>query len=344
MCFFALMCLLLAGQSERQFPPIGIIDFYGIRTVSEAQVHQALDFHEGDQISGDQFEKKVQVAEGKLETLSGVKKARLTFTCCTEGTKTILYVGIEETAAPCRKFLPAPQGTVRLPAEVVQAGKDFEAAFEKALQNSDFEEDDSQGFALFHNPETRAVQLRFPVLAGKHLAILRDVLWNSSDVGDRALAAQVLGYAKDKQSVVPDLLNAMQDASAGVCNNAMRAMMVFARYSPGAPDKKVRIPPQPFVEMLNSCIWTDRNKSAAAVSELTKERDPATLAELRLHALSSLVEMARWKSLGHATSSLLVLGRLGGLSEDAIQKELDRGDKESVIGAALKAAQVGKAK
>ena len=117
----------------------------------------------------------------------------------------------------------------------------------------------------------------------------------------------------------------------------MRALMVFARYSPKAPSETVRIPAQPFVEMLNSCIWTDRNKSAAALAELT--RDPAILTELRTRALPSLVEMARWKSLGHGTYSLWILGRLGGLSDEAIQMKLDRRDRESMIVAALKAAQ-----
>lgn len=187
------------------------------------------------------------------------------------------------------------------------------------------------------------MQLRFPALAEKYLTNLRDVLRNSSDGGDRALAAQLLGYAKDKRSVIPDLLDAMRDPSDGVRNNAIRALMVFAKYSPSPPGQKVRIPPQPFVEMLNSCIWTDRNKSAAALSELTKARDPAILTELRFDALPSLVEMARWKSLAHATFSLWILGRLAGLTDDAIQENLHRGDRERVIGAALKTAQMSKA-
>jgi hypothetical protein len=341
MGLLALLVLLLSWQATDQIPPIGIIDFYGIRSLPEAQVRQALDFHEGDQLSSDQFGKRVQAAERKLETLPGIKKARLNFICCAEANKLILFVGIEETGARCQEFAPAPQGTVRLPADVVQASKDIDAAFEN-MQADGLEEDDSQGYALFHDPGMRAVQLRFPALAEKNITILRDVLRNSSDAADRAFAAEVLGYAKDKQAVVSDLLDAMRDASDSVRNNAMRALMVFARYAPKEPGGTIRIPGQPFVEMLNSCIWTDRNKSAAALAELTKGRDPAIMTELRMHALPSLVEMARWRSLGHATYSLWILGRLGGLSDEAIQMKLDRGDRESVIGAALKATQANK--
>jgi hypothetical protein len=338
MPLLALLALLLSWQTADQIPPIGIIDFYGIRNLPEAQVRQALDLHEGDQLSSDQFGKKVQAAEHKLEALPGVKRARLSLICCAEGNKTILFVGIEETGTPCQDFAAAPQGTVRLPADAAQASKDIDAAFEN-MQADGLEEDDSQGYALFHDPGMRAVQLRFPALAEKHPTILRDVLRNSSDAADRAFAAEVLGYAKDKQAVVSDLLDAMRDASDSVRNNAMRALMVFARYSPEEPGGTIRIPGQPFVEMLNSCIWTDRNKSAAALAELTKGRDPAIMSELKRHALPSLVEMARWRSLGHATYSLWILGRLGGLSDEAVQMKLDHGDRESVIIAALKGAQ-----
>ena len=211
MGLLALLVLLLSWQATDQIPPIGIIDFYGIRSLPEAQVRQALDFHEGDQLSSDQFGKRVQAAERKLETLPGIKKARLNFICCAEANKLILFVGIEETGARCQEFAPAPQGTVRLLADVVQASKDIDAAFEN-MQADGLEEDDSQGYALFHDPGMRAVQLRFPALAEKNITILRDVLRNSSDAADRAFAAEVLGYAKDKQAVVSDLLDAMRDA------------------------------------------------------------------------------------------------------------------------------------
>jgi hypothetical protein len=53
------------------------------------------------------------------------------------------------------------------------------------LQEGGLEEDDSQGYALFHDPGMHAVELRFPALAEKHFTILRDVLRNSSDAADR---------------------------------------------------------------------------------------------------------------------------------------------------------------
>jgi len=55
--------------------------------------------------------------------------------------------------------------------------------------------------------------------------------------------------------------------------------------------------------MLNSIEWTDRNKSSLALYRLTENRDPKVLTILRRKALRSLVEMARWKTLGHARAA-----------------------------------------
>jgi hypothetical protein len=52
--------------------------------------------------------------------------------------------------------------------------------------------------------------------------------------------------------------------------------------------------------------------------------------------MAPLIEMARWKSDGHAMPALMILGRIGGQSEDAIQAAWARGERESIISAALK--------
>ena len=88
---------------------------------------------------------------------------------------------------------------------------------------------------------------------------------------------------------------------------------------------------EPFIAMLNSIEWTDRNKASLALLELTGKRDPAILAMLRAEAFLSLVEMARWKSPGHAYSGFVLLGRVGGLAEDEIQAAWDGGYRETLI-------------
>jgi hypothetical protein len=251
----------------------------------------------------------------------------------------MIYVGVEEAATPCITFSPAPTGSVRLTEDVIRAAKATEEAVRQAVLKGDSTEDDFQGHALSSDAQVRAIQLSLIPLAEAHLANLRDVLHNSSDADQRAVAAEVLGYVKDKNAVVPDLVAAISDPYSGVRNNAMRAVEVFSKYSPKPPGKKIQIPARPFIAMLNSCDWTDRNKSAAAVAGLTESRDPALLAEISKTAFASLLEMARWKSMGHAMTSLIILGRIGGLPEEQIYKDADAGDREAIFAAATKARQ-----
>lgn len=232
-------------------------------------------------------------------------------------------------------FRSAPEGTVRLAADIIQAGEEFTKALISAVQRSDAGEDHSQGHALSHDFAMRAVQERFLEYAGRDLAHLRLVLRDSSDERHRALAAQVLGYVADKQAVVDDLLYGMSDPSDEVRNNAMRTLLVFAAATPTAARPAIRVPYDPFIALLGSPIWSDLNKASVALMQLSNDRDSELLARLRREAIVPLVEMARWKSAGHAMAAFMILGRIAGHSEDAIERAWERGERDTVINAAL---------
>ncbi|HKW98685.1 MAG TPA: hypothetical protein VJN43_13190 [Bryobacteraceae bacterium] len=82
--------------------------------------------------------------------------------------------------------------------------------------------------------------------------------------------------------------------------------------------------------MINSGIWTDRNKGSFALDELTRAGDPRLLEALRATALDSLIEMARWRSTGHAIPARVVLGRIAGIPEDRLL-ELASGPPERIL-------------
>jgi hypothetical protein len=327
----ALVLLLGAARAPTQdHPRIGIIDFYGLRHVSESQAREALKILEGEKVPD-----SVTEAEHRLAALPGVLSARVSRTCC-DGGRAILYVGIEEQGSPVLRFRSAPQGSIRLPDDVVQVGDDFDKTALQAIQRGDAGEDDSKGHALMHDPTARAIQERFITCAARDLSRLRDVLRHSDNGKHRALAAQVLGYAVDKRAVVGDLVYAMKDSSDEVRNNSMRALWVMAKLASRSPELKIRVPTKPFIRLLNSPVWSDRNKSSLALMELSDNRDPALLISLQRQALRSLIEMARWKSDGHAAAAFWLLGRITGSSEDRIQTMWSHGDREAVIDAALK--------
>jgi hypothetical protein len=136
--------------------------------------------------------------------------------------------------------------------------------------------------------------------------------------------------------VVGDLVFGMSDPVENVRNNAMRALAVFAGMRPVAARPIIRVPYEPFIELLNSPVWTDRNKASMALTGISERRDPTLLTKLRGKAMAPLVEMARWKSEGHAMPALLMLGRMSGQPDDAVLAALARGEREVIINAALK--------
>jgi hypothetical protein len=333
MSWLIFLALLLPVSQDPQFPPIGIIDLYGLRNISERQVREALQIKEGDPSSVETKDARL-----RLESLSGVAEAQINRVCCDAG-KAVLFVGIREKGTPSLQFRPAPQGKVRLPEDVVQAGEDYQKAVSDAVIKGNTGEDDSQGHALFNDPAARAVQERLIKFAARDLNLLRNVLGHSADAEHRALAAEVIAYTANKQAVVNDLVEAMRDPAGEVRNNATRALAVMAGSARQTTKQPIKIPVRPFIEMLNSIEWTDRNKSSLTLVRLTDKRDPAILSELRQKALPSLIEMARWKSSGHAYASFFLLGRIAGLPEDEMTAAWERGDRLSFIETAIKRAK-----
>lgn len=331
---FLIATLCSAAGQEFQ---IGIIDVYGLSRVPVDQVRGALAFKEGDAISlgGDQQPAFLTASEKRVAQLPGVAGARIKVVCCDQG-RAIAYVGVEEAGATTMRFRAAPTGTARLATDIVESGEQFSKAGLLAAQRGDAEEDRSAGHALNRDPAMRAIQERFLVYAKRDLPALRLVLRSSSDAAHRALAAQVLGYTADKQAVIEDLVDGMIDPSEDVRNNAMRTLMVFAESVPGEMGPPTpRIPFEPFIDFLNSPVWSDRNKASWALMALTAGKDPELLAKLRKQALVPLVEMARWKSAGHALAAFMILGRMAGYSDETTFPFWERGDRETVIRAAI---------
>jgi hypothetical protein len=126
-------------------------------------------------------------------------------------------------------------------------------------------------------------------------------------------------------------VRASRDPDDGVRNNATRALGVLLRSNHALASE---VPPDSFIEMLNSGTWTDRNKGALLLAELTAGRNPGLLAKIRAAALDSLIEMASWRRPGHAGFSRIILGRVAGLPEDRVQKLNGNGPVDEILQAA----------
>lgn len=325
------IALLAAGLLPAQEGPrIGIIDFYGLRKVSEKQIRKALGVSEGDFLPRSKGD-----VEDRLDTIPGIVESHLEATCCEDG-KVILYVGVEEKGSPHFELRNEPDQDILLPGEIEEAYHEFLSAVNEAVRKGETEEDLTRGHSLMANATARSKQERFASLADQYLKELREVLRGSADEEQRAIAAYVIGYAPDKAKVVDDLQYALRDADETVRSNATRAMGALAVLAHRDPDSGIKIEPTWFIEMLNSIIWTDRHYAATTLVNLTESRNPSALDQLRERALPSLAEMARWKQLAHALPAYILLGRVAGFTEKDIQDAWSRGDRESIIQAALK--------
>ena len=166
--------------------------------------------------------------------------------------------------------------------------------------------------------------------AERHLDTLRQVLRRSADPEQRKIAGLVIGYAKDKNAVLDDLQYAVLDADEAVRNNASRSIGAIAVLAQERPELGIEIDPDPFIDMLNSLVWTDRNKATLVLGTLAGSRDARLLEQLRQRALPSLIDMTRWKS-GHAAGGYSILGRMSGLSDDELEDAWEKGERERVI-------------
>ena len=324
---------LAITATQAQDLKVDVLDFYGLHKIPESQIRKALGVREGDRMPPSKGD-----AETKLDQVPGVVEAHLEAVCC-DGGRTILYVGIEERGAPHFDLREPPEGNVALPDEIVSTYNRFLQAAEAASRRGSTDEDLTHGHPLAADGAARAIQEMLPALVDQNLAQIREVLRNSDDESQRAIAAYVLVYATRKSGIVNDLQNALKDADAGVRSNAVRSLVALSVLAKLDPSSEITISPTWFIEMLNSLSWSDRHRALWALQTLTDSREPLVLDQLRNRSLDALIDMARWKTLSHALPAFILLGRVAGMAEPDIQSAWTRGDRDVVIAAAKKKAK-----
>lgn len=297
-----------------QATTIDHVDVYGLRRVTRAQLDERLGLFPGAPADLD----REALAE-ELRAMDGVVDARVILMMAPGSA--IALVGILEEGTPTLELRPAPTGDATLPPAFHEVHDALTQATLDGLRSGVAGEDHAAGHALSDFPPAREQEERLAALTTEHLERVRRVLREAADARERSIAAQAIAYHEDKAAIVDDLARAVTDADSGVRNNAVRALSVLAEWANGQDGFELDLDPTPFVTMLDSLEWTDRNKAAALLMALTEDRDPELLAALRERALPALEEMARWHSAGHAFFSLQILGRVAGLSDEEIHEQ-----------------------
>jgi hypothetical protein len=328
--------MLGAISVPAQAPLIGDINLYGLRKVTPEKILHVLKLHTGDPLPGSKAD-----MEDSLDQISGVVLSHVEAVCC-EGPRMILFIGIEERGAPHAAFRSDPAGDVVLPAFLVDTYHSFLGAVETAAAQGHSAEDLSAGHSMMDDTKAWAYQQRFLEVVPENLKILREVLHNCSEPGQRATAAALIGYAPNKGDVIEDLQYALQDPDESVRANALRSLTAIAVLAAKQPALGLRISPTWMVELLNSVVLSDRVESVKALLALTEGSDPKkypesqpTLDLIRERGLHTVVEMARWKTPQYSLPPFLLASRLAGIPYvDALQRWAT-GNHEAVLEKAL---------
>ncbi|MBS1557013.1 MAG: HEAT repeat domain-containing protein [Bacteroidetes bacterium] len=328
-----LLLLLRLDHVLSQTIQVGIIDYYGPRPAN-AIFDDCLPFKVNDTISFltdsiSYVNARREILECILEEQS-IKQADITFICCDaiEG-KWMAFIGTSDEPKTHNNENSKTMD-LRLPVELTKSYDSLSNLLLDGIQSGESSEDDSEGHALFSYPPCRKIQRRFIVYAANYLETLRNVIKSSMHSRERAAAATIIAYYHDKRDIVNDLLTAVKDEDEGVRNDAIRALGIILKYAQERPNLKISIQPDPFISLMNSISWTDRNKSVGILLTMSEQRDKTFLQQVKKEILKSIVDMAKWKSEGHALAGYIILGRIAGWTDIDIH-ESSKGDRSKMI-------------
>ncbi len=321
---------VVASRPDKE--TIAIIDFFGYGHFDVVKLRSVLPIQPGESIKQADWSTYRSRIDEAIRSQTGKYPTDVVRLCCDGRGNSMIYIGVAGTSSVAVQHKPAPTGEARLPAAALKLNQETEDALNKAALAGTTQEDESNGYALSADPELRAKELQIREFALANEALLRTVLFSSSNAEHRAIAAQFLGYANVSARQIADLTEAARDPDDGVRNNAVRALGVIASSS---QQRARMILPNPFIAFLKSDKWVDRNKGSWLLINLTESRDPKLLKQLRKEAMDALVEMARWQFAGHASLARRLLGRIAGIEEARLDTLIDS-QPEAIIAAAKK--------
>jgi hypothetical protein len=305
-------------DAQETLPPIGQINFFGYGGVDLRAVELALPIKPGEVLELSRLESTQHLIEERIKTVVGRDPSNIDFVCCDEHQHLLIYIGLAGIGSR-PPFYAAPTHVRRLDPVALELYRQDLDALMPAMQRGDAGEDDSQGYALNTDASLRKIQLAIRAYAVDRGPEFEAVLRDSNDAKQRSTAAALLGYARRSPEQIKTLLNAILDPDSEVRNNAVRALFVLTSVK-DAPRLEADV--KPLVALLNSGVWSDRNKSSLLLDQLTRTRNPAILETLRRTAFDALVEGASWHGdPGHADAFVILLGRMANVPEDRILPE-----------------------
>jgi hypothetical protein len=310
---------------------VGSIDFFGGQGRDTAALLAKLPVKVGQALKEEQMEALQSAISVTVQAAMGKPSTDVAVMCCDEPGELQLYVGLQGSSYRAPRYAAAPTGVATLPDDGVGLYRKYMEAFAHAVQSGNSQEDDSKGYALTKDSAAHAIELTMREYALKHGEWIQRVLGEGKDAEQREAAAALLGYGERSEAQINELAQAADDPDSEVRNNAVRALEVLAAAAP-----LVGLHVEPFVTMLYSGQWTDRNKASLLLARMTEGRDGTMLRRLRDEAMGPLLDGAKWQSAGHAYAFLLILGRIGGIDEGRLGKMIESGERREIVAAVQK--------
>lgn len=321
------IALVLSLQQPLR-PHIGEIIFFGTDGMNVQKLQSALSIPKGE-LTDDQISELFQRIDSTVESTLGHKPTEVGMVCCNSRGEDVIHIGLGGRNTVAIPFLAAPKGQTCFSADVVRLYEGFGKAIVEAVRTGNGGEDDSKGYALSNDSALREKELAARKYALAHLQRVEQVLQSCARPEDRQAAAWLLGYGSQSKKQIAALMRASRDEDEAVRNEAVRALGVLATSNSKTASE---IPADSFIEMLNSGVWTDRNKAGWLLVMLSSNRNPKLLQQLKSTALPSLIEMAKWDP-GHAEAYRVLLGRIAGLEEARIHQLIDSGRVNEILAA-----------
>ena len=325
-----LVLFLGAALAQDQSFVIGEIEFFGYSHLKLDRIKAAIPLHEGDVIAVADIPAGKQKIKESVKREVGREPTDIAFNCCDNHGNLVIYIGLPGDSSRSIAHNPRPRGSTRLPQSILNLYDQAMALTLEAIQKQPGE-DTSRGYGLSAYPPLRERELAIREYAITSELLIRRVLKSSAEAKQRQVAAHALGYARQSRAQISTLVRASRDEDDYVRNNAVRALAVLASSSERV---SAWIPPKDFAQMLNSDTWSDRNKAGRLLVILTRGRNPRLLRVVRLEALDSLVEMARWRDPSHASDARTILGRIAGIEERRLGEMVASGNVDEIINVA----------
>ncbi len=315
LAFLFYITTIRASEAEAEKVKLEGVYFFGYEGFNINDLRQTFSLKKGTIVDlNEWFPKRVNELKAEIKTITGAAATDIALIHTEEGQ--ILFVGIpgKSNSKPSERNAIGTKA-VATPVEIKSAYDRMIELLPKAVARKTKE--DVEQFDAAKNELRRLSRAKRPEL----LAAL-----DSSESIDRVVASYAIGLVAEKPEELNALVRLSNDSDSVVRNNSARELSELLQ---DHPELAKDIPASPFITMLNSPTWTDRNKSVFVLERLTRSRRPVVLKEMSDRALPSLKEMCDWPS-GYSETAIELLGRIAGIPEDQLLQMCQRNDSSAV--------------